>query len=132
MLRSIGGIIGGAILWLLAVVAMNKGLELVWADYKVAEPTFAFTLAMMVARLSMCGLASLLSGYIAALIGKDRWVSALGAGVVLLVVFIPVHIGLWDKFPIAYHLTFLASLPTLSLLGGWLAMRQGGAPQMQS
>ena len=28
-------------------------------------------------------------------------------GVILLVAFIPVHIGLWDKFPVWYHLTFL-------------------------
>jgi hypothetical protein len=40
--------------------------------------------------------------------------------------FIPQHIMLWDKFPVWYHLTFLASLVPLTWIGGniptpWMA-----------
>jgi hypothetical protein len=39
-------------------------------------------------------------------------------GAILLVAFVPVHLGLWDKFPVWYHLTFLLSLVPLIYLGG--------------
>jgi hypothetical protein len=39
-------------------------------------------------------------------------------GILLLVGFVPVHISLWDKFPIWYHCTFLLSLVPLTYLGG--------------
>ena len=48
-------------------------------------------------------------------------------GVLLLVVFIPQHVMLWDKFPVWYHLTFLASLVPLAYLGGKIAS-QARAP----
>jgi len=43
------------------------------------------------------------------------------AGALLLLGFIPVHINLWDKFPVWYHLTFLASLVPLTYAGGKIA-----------
>jgi hypothetical protein len=43
-------------------------------------------------------------------------------GLILLVMFIPQHIMLWNKFPVWYHLTFLLSLVPLAYLGG--AIRQ--------
>jgi uncharacterized protein (DUF983 family) len=39
----------------------------------------------------------------------------------LLLVFIPVHYSIWSHFPIWYHLTFLISLPVLSIVGGKFA-----------
>jgi len=44
----------------------------------------------------------------------------------LLVAFIPEHVSLWDKFPVWYHLTFLASLVPLTYLGGTIWSRQRG------
>ena len=48
----------------------------------------------------------------------------LATGVILLGLFIPQHIMLWDKFPIWYHLTFLLSLVPLAYLGGGIAARR--------
>ena len=45
----------------------------------------------------------------------------LAGGLVLLALFVPNHIAIWDKFPLWYHLTFLSSLPVLAFLGGKLA-----------
>jgi hypothetical protein len=39
-------------------------------------------------------------------------------GAVLLAAFIPVHIQLWAKFPVWYHLVFLGTLVPLVALGG--------------
>jgi uncharacterized protein (DUF983 family) len=42
-------------------------------------------------------------------------------GTILLLVFIPEHASLWNKFPLWYHVTFLASLIPLCMVGGRLA-----------
>jgi hypothetical protein len=48
------------------------------------------------------------------------------------VLFIPIHIQLWDKFPIWYHLFFLVSLVPLSILGGRLVAVAGGVEEPEA
>lgn len=86
----------------------------------------AFTLPMMIARLSESGISSLVSGYAARRIGRNAW-APLIAGALLLVIFLPVHYSLWNRFPAWYHLTFLTSLIVLSVAGGMIARKQLGA-----
>jgi hypothetical protein len=50
--------------------------------------------------------------------GLAVWVTVVLPGVLLLIGFIPVHVMLWDKFPVWYHLAFLLSLVPLTYLGG--------------
>jgi hypothetical protein len=118
MLRQIGGALAGIVAWIALVIALNAILRRLWPDYAAVEKTMAFTAPMMIARLSMSGVSSLLSGAIAAVLGRDRFKPALAAGIVLLLFFIPVHYSLWSKFPVWYHLTFLTSLVILSVAGG--------------
>ncbi len=120
MLRMIGGAVAGVIVWAIVVTLLNLGLRHGWADYAAVEKAMAFTIPMMAARLSESAVSSVVSGWAAAAIGK-RKLSATIAGVVLLAIFLPFHYSIWDKFPIWYHLTFLISLPVLSILGGRLA-----------
>jgi hypothetical protein len=47
--------------------------------------------------------------------------AAIAVGISLIVFFIPVHIRLWDKFPVWYHLFFLISLIPLSFVGSRIA-----------
>jgi len=54
------------------------------------------------------------------MISRESTRAPLGAGILLLVVFVPYHMTIWHNFPVWYHLTFFASLPVLSLLGGML------------
>ncbi len=119
MLRRIGGTIVGVVVWIAVVTLLNLVLRHGWHDYATVERAMTFSLAMMVARLSMSGISSLVSGMAAGWTDKTGW-SALVSGVILLLLFLPVHYSLWDKFPAWYHLTFLASLPLLSWLGGKL------------
>jgi len=125
MVRLIGGVIAGVIVWFVIVTILNLGLRYGWHDYAAVEKAMTFTLAMMIARLSMSGVASLASGLIAARLGRARW-AAPAAGAILLLLFVPVHYSLWDRFPLWYHLTFLISLPVLGWLGGRL-LRPGPA-----
>ena len=117
MLRTIGGVVVGFIVWAIAVTVLNIGLRHGMAGYAAVEKSMAFTVPMMAARLSISGVGSVLSGAAAARVGRGL-LAAVIAGVVLLLCFIPVHYGLWHRFPIWYHLTFLTSLVVLSIVGG--------------
>lgn len=119
MLRIIGGTIGGIVVWIVIVTAQNLVLRHSWQDYAAVERAMTFTLPMMAARLAMSGVSSLASGFVAAWIEK-RGRAPLIAGTILLLLFVPVHYSIWDKFPVWYHLTFLTSLPLLSWAGGKL------------
>jgi hypothetical protein len=117
MLKLIGGVIAGLIAWIVLVTILNMGLRHGWPDYAAVEKAMTFTVPMMVVRLVMSALCSLAAGFAAARLDKR---APLIAGTILLLLFIPVHYSMWDKFPIWYHLTFLTSLPLASLLGGKL------------
>jgi hypothetical protein len=106
--------------WAIVVTAFDIVLRKSWPDYALVEKSLAFTLPMMIARLSESAVSSVLSGFVAALVAKERIKSSLAAGVVLLASFLPTHISIWHKFPPWYHLFFLTSLPLLSVLGGLL------------
>lgn len=120
MWRAIGGIIAGVVVWAVVVTILNLGLRYGWPAYGAVEKSMAFTLPMMIARLSESGISSLVSGYAARRIGRNAW-SPLIAGAVLLAAFVPVHYAIWSKFPVWYHLTFLSSLVILGVVGGLLA-----------
>jgi hypothetical protein len=49
----------------------------------------------------------------------------LRVALLLLALFVPVHVGLWAKFPLWYHVVFLGSLIPLVLLGGKLLESRG-------
>jgi hypothetical protein len=123
MLRLIGGIVAGLVAWAIVVTVLNLGLRYGWPAYGAVEKAMTFTLAMMIARLSESAVSSLVSGYVAGAVGRNKWAPVL-TGVVLLLPFAYFHSTIWDKFPIWYHLTFLTSLPVLSIAGGWLALRK--------
>lgn len=106
-------------------------LRIAWPDYAAVEaavnasygggPPAQFELAMMVARLIIASIASVVAAWITALTLRDARLAPLAGGLALLAAFIPLHISLWDKFPIWYHATFLASLPLLAIVGGRFA-----------
>jgi hypothetical protein len=119
MLRKIIGIVLGVMVWGVVVTVLNLCLRHGWPAYATVEKAMTFTLAMMAARLAESFASSLASGWIAARIGGQH--AALGAGIVLLLLFVPVHYQLWHVFPVWYHLSFLLSLVVLSVVGGRLA-----------
>jgi predicted Abi (CAAX) family protease len=121
MTRAILAGVAGLVVWMAVATLLNFGLRAGLAGYTLAEPTMTFTLGMKVARLILGALASLAAGAAAGLIAPaktgPRWV----LGGIILVLFIPVHIQLWAKFPVWYHLVFLGTLLPLVAMGGALA-----------
>ena len=120
MKRAILAFIAGVLVWVLVVSLLDRALRFIVPGYAAAEPKMAFTLAMMVARLIIAAITSLAAGAVAAVIApaspRVPWV----LGVVVLAVFIPVHLKLWNLFPLWYHLTFLLPLVPLVVLGARL------------
>jgi CDP-diglyceride synthetase len=118
MKRSILGFIVGLAVWVLVASLLNRSLRFGLEGYAAAEPQMTFTHAMMAARLALGALASLAAGAVTRAVAPSstRLLWALGA--VLLAAFIPVHIQLWAKFPVWYHLVFLGTLVPLVALGG--------------
>ena len=130
MWRLIAGTVAGVMTWFVVVSVLDVSLRYGWHDYAAVEKAMTFTLPMMIARLTESGISSLMGGYVAAMIGRNRFQSALGAGVILLIPFAYFHLFvLWAKFPIWYHLVFLASLPLLSVLGARMVRDRSAAVQ---
>jgi len=121
--KTIGAAIAALVTWFFVATVLNLALRASWPHYHEAETAFNFTLAMKLARLVLGAISSLGAGFVAAWIGKDRMKAATLTGIVLLGLFIPGHYLLWSKFPIWYHLTFLASLLPLTLLGAAIYRR---------
>ena len=120
MWRTIGGMVAGFFAWGLVVTLLNFGLRAAIPGYHAAEATLQFTMAMKAGRLIEAAIASLAAG---ALIGwltpSPKWAPWV-VGLVILAMFLPVHVQLWNAFPVWYHLTFLVPLVPLVVLGNQL------------
>jgi len=136
MIRTALAVVAGFVVWFLVATAVNLGLRLSWPEYAQVEKAMQFTLAMKWARLAMGAISSLAAGYAASRAGRHGRAAVVATGLLLLALFVPIHYGLWDRFPVWYHLTFLLSLFPLTVLGGRLDARPvaaqgrytGGAP----
>ncbi len=124
MKRSILACLAGLLTWVVVVTVINRVLRLSLPNYTAAEHTLQFTLEMKWARLLMAIVTSLAAGAV------TRWISPTGrwapliVGSVVLAMFLPVHISLWSKFPVWYHLTFLLTIIPGVLVGAMLPPRR--------
>jgi peptidoglycan/LPS O-acetylase OafA/YrhL len=123
MKRSILAFVAGLVLWVLVASLLNRVLRAGFPGYALAEPAMAFTLGMKVARLILGALASLAAGAVTGWIAQSRTSVPWVLGVVILAAFIPVHVQLWAKFPVWYHLVFLGTLVPLVALGAALTRK---------
>ena len=120
MKRTVFAVCAALVTWVLVASLLNRALRYGMAGYAAAEPAFAFTLGMQLARLGIAAVTSLAAGAVTAWIAprdsKAPWI----AGTILLVGFVPVHAQLWHSFPLWYHLSFLLTLVPLVVLGARL------------
>jgi hypothetical protein len=125
MAKNILGVVAGLAVWVIVATLAGFIMRGSWPAYASVASTMTFTLPMMIARLSVGALATVLMGLVTAAMAPSV-VARLMPGVVMLVVFIPEHVRLWENFPGWYHLTFLLSLVPLSYAGGLIAAYRGG------
>ena len=126
MKRSILACLAGLLTWIVVVMVINRVLRLSLPNYTAAEQTLQFTLSMKWARLLMAIVTSVVAGAVTGWIPRSsRWAPLfVGSGVIAM--FVPLHIAIWSKFPVWYHLTFLLAIVPAVLLGGLLLQRRAG------
>ena len=124
MKRSILACLSGLLTWAIVVTVINRVLRLSIPNYTAAEQTLQFTLGMMWSRLLMAVVTSVVAGAVAGWISRpSRWAPWIVGGVVL-AMFVPVHIAIWSKFPVWYHLTFLLTIIPAVVVGARLSLRR--------
>lgn len=120
MKRSILACLAGLLTWVVVVSVIDRVLRLSLPGYTAAEHSLQFTLTMKWARLLMAIVTSLAAGAVTRWISPStRWAPWIVGGVVL-AMFLPVHIAIWSKFPVWYHLTFLLPIVPAVLVGASL------------
>jgi hypothetical protein len=130
MAKDILGVVAGLAVWIAIVSVAGLIMRSAWPEYASVADAMTFTLPMMFARLAIGALATLGTGWVAAVLARRSMLARVTAGLLLVGVFVPQHIMLWNKFPVWYHLTFLASLVPLAYLGGEIsALWQGAVPR---
>ena len=124
MKRSILAFLAGLITWVVVVSVIDRVLRLSLPNYTAAEQTLQFTLGMKWARLLMAIVTSVAAGAVTGWMSQsNRWVPLIVGGVVF-AMFVPVHIAVWSKLPVWYHLTFLLTIIPAVLVGALLPPRR--------
>lgn len=117
MKRSILAGLAALLTWVFVVSVIDRLLRVSMPGYTTAEQTMQFTLSMKIARLLMAAVASLAAGAIARWIAPaSRW-TPIVVGCIVLALFLPMHVSIWNKLPVWYHLTFLLTIVPLVVLG---------------
>jgi hypothetical protein len=122
MARGTLGVAVGLAVWVSVVTVAGLVMRNTWLAYASVADAMTFTLPMMLARLAIGAVATLAMGFATSVVSRQSLVATLAAGALLLLVFIPEHISLWNRFPVWYHLTFLLSLVPLAYIGGMTSL----------
>lgn len=125
MTRLIIGALAGAIAWFAVIAALSVVMRFAWPEMAAIRDMTMLTVPMLLTRLAISAVGSIVGGALAAIISREAVRAPLASGALLLIVFVPYHLTIWIDFPVWYHLTFFASLPLLSLLGGRLTGTKG-------
>ncbi|MBV9329916.1 MAG: hypothetical protein JOZ55_00015 [Alphaproteobacteria bacterium] len=125
MLKDALAVIAGLVLWVVIISVLGFIMRESWPAYAAADPSMAFTFPMKVARLLLSSVGLVAAAVLVARLAVHTRYAELALGILLLIVFIPIHIQLWNRFPIWYHLTFLVSLVVLPLVTETFVSRRG-------
>ena len=127
-LRVILAIVAGFVAWFVVATIGNVVIRALLAGYAEVEKAMTFSFAMLVARLALGAVSSVAAGFVCAAIAPRARAATYAMALVLLVLFVPIHVSLWDKFPIWYHVVFLGSLVLFVVLGARLRRRKNATP----
>jgi hypothetical protein len=130
--RRVFAVVAGLFVWVVVATVAGLIMRKAWPEYAAVADAMTFTLPMMLARLGIGGVATFVMGWVTAMVSRQSTLTALTAGLILLVLFIPQHIMLWARFPLWYHLTFLTSLVPLAYAGGQIPARRPSGGRVRS
>jgi hypothetical protein len=118
MAKAILGVVAGLVAFVMVAAVAGFIMRAAWPDYARVADAMTFTLPMMCARLLIGAAATFAAGFVTVFIAPPSRLVRLMPGILLLALFIPQHVMLWEKFPVWYHLMFLLSLMPLTYVGG--------------
>jgi hypothetical protein len=119
MVKSIVAVVVAVVTWFVVATIGNWILRAGLSGYAAVEASMDFTLTMMICRLILGLVSSLSAGFAGATIARNR-IAPKVAAAIMVILFLPVHYMLWQKFPIWYHLFFLITLAPTMLIGAAL------------
>jgi hypothetical protein len=126
-LRVLLAIVAGFVVWFAVATVGNLGLRWLLPGYSEVEKAMEFSSGMLVARLVLGAVASVTAGAACIAIARSARAAIYSFALLLVAVFVPVHVGLWAKFPVWYHLVFLGLLFPLVVLGTKLLPARGAS-----
>lgn len=129
MLRIILGIIIGFLAWSIVWVGSDQFLTTVSRDWYAAHQnqvalavangeSFNADTTIVLIGLARSIIASIMAGFLAAVVAGENRRAPLILGIILLAVGVAVQIHLWNVFPIWFHLLFWALIIPATVLGG--------------
>lgn len=130
--RVVAAIVTGLISWLVVVTLLNFGLRMAIPGYHAAEATLQFTTVMKIGRLVEAGVTSIAAGALVSWIAPSKSWAPWVVGLIILAMFLPLHLGIWTKLPVWYHLAFLVPLVPLVAFGGSIIRKGRGEPSIAS
>ena len=123
MAKTILGVVTGLVAWVALVTVAGLILRAAWPNYAAVADSMAFTLPMLIARLTISAVTLLAAARVTTAIAPRATIATVLLGAVLVAAFVPVHIGVWNRFPVWYHLTFLLTLVPICVAGGRLGRK---------
>jgi hypothetical protein len=130
MLRIVLGSIGGFISWLIAWAVSEKLISAIWPAFGRHQAAFQAAITdggeftaetpMLLTHIVLGSIASLMAGYLAAVIAGDNSRAPMFAGILLLIMGIAKAAMTWQFVPIWYHVVFTATLLPMAVVGGKL------------
>lgn len=121
MLRALGAIVAGFVVWTVLFLGSNSILTLITPNsFNADGSTDSAALLVLVLILSM--VYSVVSGWVTTRIAPAKaFGSSVALGILLVVVGIGVQMQYWAVMPLWYHLLFLGALLPAVLVGYRLA-----------
>lgn len=130
MLRSILTIATCVVLWGIAWVAANTGLAQAFPG-KFDAHGVTTDPALLLVFIAVCVMLCFAAGWLCGrLVSRAPMKHVAVLGLIQLGIGIMVQASVWDLMPVWYHLSFLATVVPMHLIGGWmgLARRAGRDP----
>lgn len=116
MRNTLSSLVVGLIAWIALAALGNLALRIGMPGYALAEPTMQFSSMMLCMRLLVGVAATLTAGMLAGYLDRSGNAGLL-LGALFVLLFGANHVYLWTKFPVWFHLTFLASLLPATVAG---------------
>lgn len=134
MRRIVFGVISGFVAWLILWFGSEMAFSALWPNWYGAQqrafqaaiengPTaseFKATTSFLLTHIVCASIASLVAGFLAALVAGENKRGPLMLGLALLAVGLLKAILSWPHVPIWYHIAFTAVLLSMTVVGGRL------------